>query len=294
MNDYRPLQLEDRDSITEFFLADPPQVSELTFTNLFMWRHARKPVWRVANDCLLIILRSDSGEPYGLPPIGRGDKREALRALCADLAGLHHEVKVGRVDKRFVENHVDTAKYRVKEDRDNSDYVYLAEDLIQLPGNRYHRKKNHLNRFIKNYEFDYRRFDDELIVKVLELQESWCQLRECYLNPALHHEDIATHEALEYRKELGFTGGAIGMDGKVEAFSFGEKLNPDAVVIHMEKANPDIPGLYAAINQVFCEREWSHVRFVNREQDLGVPGLRKAKLSYYPDHLVEKFTIVPK
>ena len=84
------------------------------------------------------------------------------------------------------------------------------------------------------------------------------------------------------------------MDGKVEAFSFGEMLNPDTAVIHIEKANPRINGLYAVINQNFCAEAWAGVKFVNREQDLGLDGLRQAKESYHPHHMVEKFTIFPK
>ena len=94
--------------------------------------------------------------------------------------------------------------------------------------------------------------------------------------------------------ELDYRGGAIVINGKVEAFALGEPLNEDTVVIHIEKANPDIPGLYAAINQLFCRHVWSHMKYVNREQDLGVEGLRKAKESYYPHHMVRKYTIVPK
>lgn len=294
MNDYTPIELVHKAAFDEFLRSDPPQISELTFTNLYMWRRARRTVWRVVDGCLLIILWPESGSPYGLPPVGRGDKQQALEILCSDLRARHGEARICRADKDFVEACVDPARYTITEDRDNSDYIYLADELIKLPGNRLHGKKNFVNRFLKNYSFEYKRFDDESIVKVLELQESWCELRECFLNPTLHQEDIATREAVEHFRDLGFTGGAILIDGKVEAFSFGEKLNPDTAVIHMEKANPEIPGLYAAINQIFCEREWSTVRYINREQDLGVEGLRKAKLSYHPHHLVEKFTILPK
>ena len=128
----------------------------------------------------------------------------------------------------------------------------------------------------------------------LDLQEDWCELRDCESSQDLLDEDRAIYEALTNYQVLGFRGGAILIDSNVEAFALGEKLNENTAVIHIEKANPEIPGLYAAINQRFCAQEWAEVRYVNREQDLGIEGLRKAKLSYHPDHLVEKYTVIPR
>ena len=98
-------------------------------------------------------------------------------------------------------------------------------------------------------------------------------------------------EVLEDVEQLGVTGGCIEVDGKIEAFTLGELLNPETVVIHIEKANAAFHGLYQVINQQFLEKQWPEVRYVNREQDMGVSGLRNAKQSSYPDHMVEKFTV---
>jgi hypothetical protein len=125
----------------------------------------------------------------------------------------------------------------------------------------------------------------------LGLAQNWCVLRRCEEDLNLTGEWDATREALNHFTSLGIQGGVILINGKVEAFSLGERLNEKTAVIHIEKANTEIRGLYAAINQQFCERQWSDTPFVNREQDLGEPGLREAKLSYNPDHLVEKFSI---
>jgi hypothetical protein len=227
-------------------------------------------------------------------PIGLGNKEAALDELCSYLEKIGAEVKVCRVDQEFVDRHVDNEKYLVEEDRDNSDYVYLTENLIKLPGKKYHGKKNHVNKFVKNNEYEYKELDAELVKGVLNLQEEWCELRECVLNPGLFHENNAIYEAISNHEHLGFVGGAILIDSKVEAFSLGEMLNPETVVIHVEKANPAIPGLYAAINQIFLDRAWAGVKYVNREQDLGVEGLRKAKLSYNPDHMAVKYTLTHK
>jgi hypothetical protein len=132
-----------------------------------------------------------------------------------------------------------------------------------------------------------------LVRAVLEMQEAWCTLRDCAEDPGLGAEDRAIHEALCHFGRLDYRGGAILIEGKVEAFSLGEPLNPDTVVIHIEKANPEIPGLYAAINQRFVQHAWADYRWINREQDLGLPGLRQAKESYNPDHLEDKYELTP-
>lgn len=288
---YKDLTLEDRDVFVQALCADPPQVSELTFTNLFMWRCRHNPVWREVGGLLLIIMRPEEGAPFGLPPVGKGDKKAALNTLIRDLVELSGEARVQRSDRAFVDAHVDPAVFEVTEDRDNSDYVYSTRELIDLPGNRFHKKKNHLNKFMRAARFTYQPLDADFAARFLELQETWCEIRDCLNNPGLFEENIAVYEALKNYAALGFSGGAILMDGKVEAFALGEKLNPDTAVIHIEKANPDIPGLYAAINNLFCKEAWSGVPFINREQDLGLAGLRQAKLSYNPVRLVEKFTL---
>jgi hypothetical protein len=223
--------------------------------------------------------------------MGSGDKKQALDFLFSELAQLTQEAQICRVDQAFVENSVDPGQHSVTLDRDNSDYVYLTQDLINLSGRKYHRKKNHLNRFIKTQKFEYRPLDKDLVASFLEMQESWCQMRECVEHPDLLSEDYAVHEALTRFEDLDYQGGAIVMNAKVEAFSLGEPLSGDTAVIHIEKANPDIPGLYAAINQRFCANTWKEMAYINREQDLGSEGLRKAKESYNPHHMVDKYTL---
>jgi uncharacterized protein len=294
MLDFKLIDIQDKFLFDEFLRKDPPQVSELTFTNLFIWRQHYQPSWLEWHGCILILFRPQKGTPYGVCPFGPGDKKGALDVLCAELAKQARDVRICRVGEEFVGRHVDPAKYDVVLDRDNSDYLYLAKDLIHLSGNKYHRKKNHLNQFIKKYAFEYRSLDAELVNRVLGMQQAWCRIRECVEKPDLLAEDFAVSEALSHYEQLGYQGGAILIDSVVEAFSLGEPLNEDTAVIHIEKANPDIPGLYAAINQLFCLKVWSNMTFINREQDMGVEGLRKAKESYYPHHMVKKYILKPK
>jgi hypothetical protein len=294
MDDFKPLEILDKTVFDQFLQLDPPEISEMTFTNLFIWRHHYRPVWLRRNDCLLIMFKPRKGHPYGLSPIGPGEKSTALAFLSQEIRKLTPEVSIRRVPERFVKMHVDSQKYDAILDRDNSDYVYLAKDLITLSGNKYHRKKNHLNQFIKNNAFEYRQLDTELVECFLDMQETWCQMKQCVEKPDLLAEDYAIHEALTQFGELSYQGGAIVINSRVEAFSLGEPLNRDTAVIHIEKANPDILGLYAAISQRFCANAWDDRTYINREQDMGVEGLRKAKKSYYPHHMVNKYILVPR
>jgi hypothetical protein len=133
-----------------------------------------------------------------------------------------------------------------------------------------------------------------LVECFLDMQQEWCQLKDCKANPDLLREDYAVYQALTHFQELDYQGGAIIINGRVEAFALGEPLNENTAVIHIEKANQQVSGIYAAINQLFCLHAWSQMEYINREQDLGVEGLRKAKTSYHPHHLVNKYTLVAK
>ncbi len=293
ISQFRPINLNDKNNINAFLSKDPPLISELTFTNLFMWRECYNTLWQMRKNCLLLIMRPDKESTFALPPVGQGDKVEAINFLMGFLRQASSEPRICRAGEAFVEKYVDKNRFAVLEDRNNSDYVYLARDLAELPGNKFHKKKNHLNKFINNYEFEYHKLNSELIGRVLDMQEQWCELKDCPMNPDLLAEDRAVYEALVNYESLDFTGGAIVIDSKVEAFTLGERLNSDTAVIHIEKANPEIPGLYAAINRFFCEDALSNFTYVNREQDLGVAGLRKAKQSYHPHHMVKKFILTP-
>jgi hypothetical protein len=292
--DFKPLDINDRDRISEYLSLDPPMASELTFTNLFIWRHKYRPIWCDKEGTVIILCRPEGQTPFGLQPFGPGDKKRALRFLFDELSKWTSDVMVCRVDEAFLKGCVDPVEFRTEFDMDNSDYVYLAKDLINLSGRKYHRKKNHLNRFMKQVDFEFRTLDMELVECFMDMEESWCRIRECEDNPDLMSEDYAVREALTYFEQLGYSGGAIQIGGKLEAISLGERLNRETAVIHIEKANPEIPGLYAAINKLFTESAFSDMMYINREQDLGDPGLRKAKESYHPHHMVKKYKLFPK
>ncbi len=288
---FNDLTLEDKPLFDQLFTRFPPVISELTFTNLFIWRRVyRTQVSRFGN--LLCLLSERGQDSFFFPPVGEGNTMECIQRFLRYLDEKGLPPRVARVPETLV-NPFDWKGSGLKAelDRSQSDYVYLVRDMVDLSGRKYHRKRNHIKQFQEKYSFQYLPLTPEWIPQCLQLQEEWCDLRDCEANPGLHNESLATQEAFTHFEGLRVKGGAILIDGKVEAFSLGDPLNRETIVIHIEKANPAFEGLYPMINQAFLKHEASGFTYVNREQDLGEEGLRKAKESYFPHHMVNKYTI---
>jgi hypothetical protein len=289
---FKPVELEDRDVIHEFIRAYRAETSEWTYTNLFMWRHHYGYRWAVHGDWLLVVSCANGTEPYALSPIGPPSRLAVTRLLLQWLREAHGGVAaIERADRRLVAEIEPVEDLVIEPTREQFDYIYRSEDLILLAGRKYHSKRNHINKFMRSYAVTYQPLRLEHVPACLQLAETWCQWRRCAEDLNLAGEWDAIREALQNLAGLHCNGGVVLLHDQVEAFALGELLNDDSAVVHIEKANPDIPGMYALINQQFCEHCWADVPFVNREQDLDEAGLRKAKMSYYPDHLLEKFRI---
>jgi len=291
MNTIKALELEDRPFVMEYLRQYPPGVSELTFTNLFVWRHSRAISFVRIEDALVFLAPAESGEKetsvvFG-PPVGPVSPIAAMGALEPRVRGI---VRVPEEVAQALGNN----DLNVVEDRDNFDYVYAVADLAQLPGRRYHKKRNLIKQCLKNHSCRYEEITPELIGECLAMQDRWCELRDCEVDPGLCSEYQAIKETLDRYKALELIGGAIRVDGTIQAYSVGEALSPQTAVCHFEKAMPGIQGLSQLINQWFAHYSLQGFEFVNREQDLGIPGLRQAKKSYYPHHLIAKFKAFPK
>jgi hypothetical protein len=251
---FEPLSLTHQGLVDDFFRRFPPQISEFTFTNLFIWRHYYQLRVSVVHGFLTLLGQPPGSAPFLFPPLGEGDIRTWTQTVFETLRQAGHRVRISRVPGPVTDELAALPGVELVMDRDNSDYVYLTENLVQLSGNRYHSPKNHVNRLKKNKDWDYFPLTPELVSECLNLQEAWCRLRQCEESPSLLNEEQAIVEAFKHIDFLPYRGGVIRIRGKVEAFSLGEILNPETVVIHVEKANPEIPGLYALINQQFLER----------------------------------------
>ncbi|OGP58128.1 MAG: hypothetical protein A2V67_05590 [Deltaproteobacteria bacterium RBG_13_61_14] len=290
---FKELELGDREVITDFLRRFPPEISELTFTNLFMWNHKNRFSWRVAAEVLYLMAAPIEGTlPYLFPPKGpKLDFREVKRLFQA-MAQAGHPGRMERVPAAVAKALApELPELVITPDRDNFDYVYSREALATLAGRRYSRKRNHIKRFTGSHDWAYLPFTPELVQQCLELQEYWCNLKHCEEDPGLRLEHRSIAIALRHADRLSFAGACIAVAGKIQAFSLGESLNPDTAVIHVEKANPELEGLYPTLTHEYVKNAWPDVAWINREQDLGEPGLRQAKESFFPDHLIEKYRV---
>ncbi|MFC1825077.1 DUF2156 domain-containing protein [Thermodesulfobacteriota bacterium] len=287
------LQMEDREFIHEKLRQYRPQTSEWTFTNLFIWHAHYHFHWSTYQDWVLIVCEVQGQKPYALQPIGPSSRLEPTLRLLAWMEKTWGTgaARIERADERLVSELGGNSGLMIEPTREHFDYIYQTTDLIKLNGRKYHGKRNHLNKFRRHHSFSYASLHAEHIASCLDLSESWCEWRRCEEDLNLTGESEAIRHALKHFQDLEIQGGVILMGDSVKAFALGELVNDQMAVVHIEKADPQIPGLYALINQQFCEHAWQDVPWINREQDLGEPGLRKAKLSYVPDHLIEKYRI---
>lgn len=287
MPEIRSLTLADRNLVTDYLHRFPPVISEHTFTNLFIWQPSRPVFFAEIKGSLVFLVRSAVSEGkfllYG-PPAGTIELQDIFSAFGPKLIGAV------RIPDRNTEN-LPAAEYAVQEDRDNADYVYRVPDLADLGGRRFSKKRNKIKQCVSNYSCEYEPITPELLAECEAMQESWCNSRDCGRNPGLCNEANAIAETFAHFDDFALLGGAIRVNGSIQAYAIGEELHPGTAVWHFEKAMADIPGLGQLINQWFSKYGLADFEYVNREQDLGVPGLRQAKESYYPHHMVNKHCI---
>jgi len=284
--EWREITLEDKPVFDAAFAARPPEISAYAFTNVFAWREARE--FRLSElGGRLLVWREVDGRIVFLEPIG-GDPASAIISM-AEI--VESSIEVTRVHAHVAAQLRERPQLRAELDRDNSDYLYLASDLIDLPGRKFDAKRNFIRRFKSERDYEYVVMTQETADECREFAEIWCEERSCETVEGLRDERRAVHEMLVNFGALGLRGGAIRVDGAIVAFSLGEPLNPETLVVHVEKADSRIDGLYQLVNNEFCIHEARGFTYVNREQDLGVPGLRKAKESYHPATMVEAWKV---
>lgn len=291
---FSDISMGDKPLFDKYMAEYNPQSSEFTFTNFFMWRKLYRYRFAVIEGLLCVLAAPENDRPYALAPIGnRGAAafKKAVEVLKAYFICRGWKPVFKKVPEEGLAHFERAGMHAVEHDRDNSDYVYLAEELINLKGKKFDGKRNHINRFKREHSFEYVTLTDELVGECKRIMKEWCIARDCSCRNSSYCEKDANEEALDNFRELRLKGALIKVDGRFEAFTAGELLNPETAVVHIEKANPGINGLFTLINQQFCEREWSGAKYINREQDLGQEGLRKAKLSYHPVKMVNKYIV---
>lgn len=293
---FKELTLEDQPIFRSMEKAAPPSTSDTVFTNLFIWRSYYRPLWAEAHGCLCLIAAPEGEEAFGLPPVGPGDQAAALDFTALALREMGAGVVFQRVPEALVEKLSADGPYAWEHDRDNDDYIYPRERLATLGGRKMHQKKNHYNYFSAHNQFECLPISLELLPSLLAVQEGWLATKEEQNIPSsqLSHEIESVYELLRHMDDLHQTGMAIKINGKIEGFTMGELVGPDTVVVHIEKANYDIRGLFVAISSHFSQSWPESVLYMNREQDLGLPGLRHSKESLKPEFMRQKFIVTAK
>ncbi|MCE5323634.1 phosphatidylglycerol lysyltransferase domain-containing protein [bacterium] len=282
----RELTIKDKPVFDAVFIANPPEISTYTFTNIFAWRKPYNTRLSRVGD-FLILTEHVNDKVMCLEPLGAGDAAKAVDEVFR----LSEDDIEFKCIHAGVAHQANNMGYVVAQDRDNSDYLYLTSDLIELGGRKYDGKRNWISRFKSQYEYEYVRMPHVSPEEAIKFADYWCEQRDCRSSEGLKNEHTAVYEMLSNFDELGIIGGAIKIDGSIAAFSLGEALNTETMVIHVEKASSGMDGVYQVINNEFAVHEASGFKYINREQDLGIAGLRKAKESYHPVKMVETYRI---
>lgn len=292
MIEFRSITMEDKPEFERLLLDSPVRGCEYSFANLFLWGRQRMAF---LHGHVTAFSQYDRKSVY-LFPVGTGDLKKAVDCIIHDaqardipcrLAGLTEE-DCGTLERLYPN------RFRFHTDRNSFDYVYAINDLADLAGRRFQRKRNHLNRFLQqNPAAVTEPITDENISEVREMVEQWYALR-LREDPTkdFHLESTAIRKALQHRKMLGMEGLVLRVDGKIAAMTLGSPLSETVFDVHFEKALDRYDGAYAAINRAFARylrEKYPSLAYLNREDDMGLEGLRKAKLSYHPAYLQEKY-----
>lgn len=294
---FKALTLEDQSTFRAAEKKSPMVLADTIFTNLFIWRSYYRPTWAEAHGCLCLVAAPEGEEPFVLPPVGGGDQLAALDFTLEHLKSKTARPLIKRVPEHLAQK-IQAAgwPYVCEHDRDNDDYIYLRSQLCCLSGRKMHQKKNHYNYFINHYNYDCLPVTSELMPELMAVQESWLATKEerNVSSNQLQHEIESVHELLNNFEELGQQGLAVRIDGRIMGFTIGEALSPDTMLVHLEKADYEIRGLFVALSSYFCRQFPPDIVYVNREQDLGLEGLRRSKESLKPDHMRQKYIAAPK
>jgi len=283
---FKDIEVKDRSRAEKPLRLSDFRGCEYSFGNNYMWSRVYDIKIAFYNDFYLIKNK------YGLLfPAGNGDIKEVigvLRHYCAENNQPLFFTSMNRASMELLQS-LYPGQIEVNTNRDYYDYIYEAQSLSSLAGKKLHAKRNHLNRFYEN-DWSYEPITSGNIEEVADMHNRWCDARDIYSDREQLCEAGALIRGLESFFELGFTGGVIRVNGEIHAYTFGEPVNSDTFVVHAEKAFTTVQGTYAAINNEFV-KGLTGFTFINREEDMGQENLRKAKMSYQPAFMEEKFRV---
>jgi hypothetical protein len=301
------ITLKDRPLLEEYLQGFQYKTSGLSYSSLYMWREINQFSWKMIGDYLCIAAADNLEEEMGLsfmfPPLTHNGCYDPVRLKDTILGAKEEfEAKGQEFIMMLVPFHMNEilekalpGQLSFEADRPNFDYVYDTAELKELRGKKFHGKRNHLNYFLSNYKYEYAELKEENADEVMTFIRAFNERKD--LPPESHEWELldmemqAMEDVVRNLDSVGYLTGAIRIDDKLEALSIGGFLGTNTVTVHVEKANTEYRGLYQAINNEFVKHVPGHITRINREEDMGIPGLRKAKLSYNPVKMIEKYIV---
>ena len=288
----KPVSLEDKTLFDSYFKKCRFLNSEFTFTNMFMWQKSYDIRYAEIDGNLCIFSKHGSSPESVNMSTFSGDVSATVPKLLEYFKSIGQPpvIRLFGTEQKELLKKLFPNKFSFKKDVDSSDYVYNTKDLITLPSGKYHAKRNHINKFKTLYEYKYHTMTPDFREECRRIFIRWCESKRDSISNIDDQLD-AVNCLLDNWEHLDITGGCITVDGNMVAFSFGEVLcYPESIaVIHLEHADTNFHGSFSMINQQFLEHQWSDFKLINREEDMGIEGLRKAKKSYHPCFLTTKY-----
>ncbi len=296
--DFKRPQLEDKEVISHYFKHHTSRSCERTFVNVFLWARFYNVTFAIIEDTLVFKSEGENSFAFAYPAGEPENVKKALDTLYQYSQERGVPFRLYNVTPDHFEQ-IEAwypGRFQIEYNEDLADYVYESEKLCTLAGKKLHGKRNHINKFKSLYEgrWSYETMSGDNVEECFQMALKWRNLNGCDDDSEKNSEMCVTLNSLRLFRELELTGGILRVDGQIVAFTIGEPVCSDTFVVHIEKAFPDVQGAYTMINQQFVEHECMDYRYVNREEDTGDEGLRKAKRSYRPVFMVEKGVVTEK
>lgn len=298
--DWKTLTPEDKEVFAPYYEYEQSNCCDMSFANNVLWAPFYDVEFAILED-MVVFLSKRHGYSVSMPMAKDEASQKNLPKVMLILEdffeqmGQAFHMHLVTKEKFKLLEQLFPGKYSIEYDRDAADYVYEVEQMISLAGKKFHGKRNHINKFKENNpRWSYEKLTDENLEECLQMAEEWKKMNLCGEKGGKHAEFCVTRRALKNYKELGLKGGVLRDVSSVIGFTLGEELNRNMFVVHIEKAFAHVQGAYPMINQQFLIHEASKYQYVNREDDTGAEGLRKAKMSYYPVFLQEKGNVTIK
>ena len=292
MIEFKPVRLDDRAAIERYTMPSGICNCDLAFANMYCWQSVFHSAWAEIDGFLVIRFQIDGGERIGyMQPIGEGDFAPIIPCLRGDAHAHGQRLRIiGLTDEgREMIRRMHVGEFAFESDRALEDYIYNADDLRNLTGRRYQPKRNHINRFTAEYpDYRYEELTPDRFEECMALEREWRKTHEGHTSE-LCAEQRAMHRAFEHFDKLGLIGGCVYVGEQLAAFTYGSAVNNHTFCTHVEKADTEFDGAFTIINKLFAQHLPPHFTLINREEDLGLNGLRQAKLSYHPAYLLHKF-----